>query len=175
MNYREQLETQRLILRSPTLADADAYYSWGSNPENVRYMAWGPNDMEQTKAYLASVRIGMDFAIVLKESGAVIGSCGVYPDSAGDTGELGWILHMDYHKQGLGTELCAKLIQYGFKDLNLRRLKAPCAAVNYGSCRIMERNGMRREATHVKAFWARVDKEWVDEAVYAILGEEYNL
>jgi hypothetical protein len=32
---------------------------------------------------------------------------------------------------------------------------------------------MRREALHVKGFWARVDKEWVDEAVYAILAEEY--
>ena len=32
---------------------------------------------------------------------------------------------------------------------------------------------MRREALHVKAFWARVDKEWIDKAVYAILSEEF--
>jgi RimJ/RimL family protein N-acetyltransferase len=37
----------------------------------------------------------------------------------------------------------------------------------------MERNNMRREALHIKAFWARVDKEWVDMAIYAILAEEY--
>ena len=66
-----------------------------------------------------------------------------------------------------------ELIRYGFEVLKLRRLAAPCAAVNYGSYRIMERNGMRREALHVKAFWARVDKEWVDKAEYAILVEEY--
>jgi len=174
MNYREQLETNRLILRPATLADADAYYSWGGNPENVRYMAWGPNTLEQTKEYLAGVRSGQDFAIVLKETGAVIGSCGVYPDGSGDTGELGWILHMDYHKQGLGSELCAELMRYSFKDLKLRRLTAPCAADNYGSYRIMERNGMRREALHKKSFWARVDKEWIDGAVYAILAEEYH-
>jgi RimJ/RimL family protein N-acetyltransferase len=37
----------------------------------------------------------------------------------------------------------------------------------------MERNGMRREAFHVKAAWARVDKEWVDKVEYAILAEEW--
>jgi len=38
----------------------------------------------------------------------------------------------------------------------------------------VERNGMRREALHNKKFWVRVDKEWIDEAVYAILDEEYK-
>ena len=174
MNYREQLETERLVLRLATLDDGDAFYSWGGNPDNVRWMAWGPNTMEQTMDYLKSVRRGMDFAVVLKESGAVIGSCGVYPDSDNDTGELGWILHMDFWKHGYGTEMCGELIRYGFEELKLRRLTAPCAAVNYGSYRIMERNGMRREALHIKAFWARVDKEWVDELKYAILSEEYH-
>jgi len=32
---------------------------------------------------------------------------------------------------------------------------------------------MRREALRVKAFWACVDKEWIDEAEYAIRAEEY--
>ncbi|MDR0904561.1 MAG: hypothetical protein LBN00_00060 [Oscillospiraceae bacterium] len=34
-------------------------------------------------------------------------------------------------------------------------------------------NAMRREATKIKAFWAQVDKEWIDEAEYAILAEDY--
>ena len=74
-----------------------------------------------------------------------------------------------------GTEICGELIRYGFEDLELRRIFVPCAAANYGSYRIMERNGMRREALHIKKFWARVDKEWIDEAVYAILAEEYAM
>jgi len=101
-------------------------------------------------------------------------SCGVYPDTSSDTGELGWILHKDHWKYGYGTELGGELIRYGFEILKMRRLIAPCAAVNYGSCRVMERNGMRREALHVKAFWARVDNEWIDESIYAILSEEYT-
>ena len=175
MAIRETLETERLILRSIIPSDFEAVHSWASNPENTRYMAWGPNTEKQTREFISSfVTTGKDFAVVLKESGKVIGSCGVYPDSDNDTGELGWILHKDYWKHGYGTELGGELIRYGFDDLKLRRLTAPCAAVNYGSYRVMERNGMRREALHVKAFWARIDKEWVDKAVYAILAEEYK-
>jgi RimJ/RimL family protein N-acetyltransferase len=175
MNYIETLETKRTLLRPLRMEDFGAVHSWGSNPANTRYMAWGPNDEAQTREFLSSVKPGRDFAVVLKGAGAgaAIGSCGVYPDVAGDTGELGWILHMDYWKQGYGTELAGELIRYGFEDLKLRRLFAPCAAANYGSYRIMERNGMRREAVHVKAFWARVDREWIDEAIYAILADEY--
>ena len=167
------LETDRLILRPLNPDDFEAVHSWAGSPANTRYMAWGPNTEEQTREFLAITKPGKDFAVVLKGTDKVIGSCGIYPDSDNDTGELGWILHMDYWKRGYGTELGGELIRYGFEDLTLRRISAPCAAANYGSCRVMERNGMRREALNVKAFWARVDKEWIDNAVYAILAEEY--
>jgi len=169
------LETDRLILRPLSQADFEAVHSWAGNPANTRYLSWGPNSEEQTREYLdlAATKAGKDFAVVLKESGRVIGSCGVFPDDDNDTGTLGWVLHMDHWKRGYGTEIGGELIRYGFEELNLRRLIAPCAAVNYGSYRVMERNGMRREALHVKAFWARVDKQWIDLAVYAILAEEY--
>jgi len=175
MMYRNELTTERLLLRPLTPGDFTAVHSWGSNPENVRYMAFGPNTEEDTRAFLerAANKPGREFGIVIKETGALVGSCGIYPNEANDTADMGWILHMDHWKKGYGEELCGALIRYGFEDLKLRRLFAPCAAVNYGSYRIMERNGMRREALFRKAFWARVDKEWVDEAVYAILAEEY--
>ena len=170
---KTELETKRLILRPLTPDDFEAVHSWASNPENTRFMKWGPNTEEQTLDFLNNVKPGKDFAVVLKNSNMVIGSCGIYSNSANDTGELGWILHKDYWKNGYGTELGGELIRYGFEILKLRRLFAECAAVNYGSGRVMERNAMRREATYIKAFWARVDKEWIDAAGYAILAEEY--
>ncbi len=174
MIYKDTLETERLILRPLRADDFEAVHAWAGNPENTRYMAWGPNTEEQTRSFLASAEPGRDFAVTLKSSYKVIGSCGIYPDAKADTGELGWILNKDHWKRGYGTELGAELIRYGFEDLKLRRIFAPCAAVNYGSYRIMERNGMRREALHVKSFFARVDKEWIDGAEYAILAEEYK-
>jgi RimJ/RimL family protein N-acetyltransferase len=168
------LETERLILRPITPEDFHAAHSWGSNPENTRYMAWGPNTEEQTKEFLAQTKPGYDFAVVLKNSNVVIGSCGIYPEERGYKAEVGWILHKDYWKCGYGTELGHELLRYGFEDLKLGRIQAPCAAVNYGSYRVMERIGMQREALHRKALWARVDEEWIDEVWYAILAEDYH-
>lgn len=173
MACRDQLSTENLTLRPFSPADWEAVHSWAGNPANVRYMAWGPNTEEDTRAFIERTMPGKDFAVELKSAGKVIGSCGIYPDGADGAAELGWILHLDWHRRGYGTELCGELLRYGFEDLGLRRVFAPCAASNYGSYRIMERNGMRREALHAKKFWARVDGEWIDEAVYAVLAEEY--
>ena len=172
------LETKRLILRPLTIDDFEAVHSWAGNPENTRHMAWGPNTEEQTREFTLSAKAGKDFAVTLKETDKVIGSCGVCQDidkdTDKDTAELGWILHKDHWKQGYGTELGAELIRYVFETLKYRRIQTPCAAVNYGSRRVMERNKMRLEGVHIKAFWARADKEWIDLAEYAILAEEYN-
>jgi len=185
MPCKETLETQRLILRPFEITDFEAVHSWAGNPENVRFMAWGPNTEKETREFLECAKLGNDFIVVLKESGEAIGSCGIYSDyqafescntssvESSGTGLVGWVLHMDHWKHGYGSELGRELIRYGFEDLNLRRIQAPCAAANYGSFRVMENSGMRREAYHQKAFWARVDKEWVDMVVYAILAEEY--
>jgi len=172
-NNKSTLVTERLILRLPIADDFEAFHSWASNPDNVRYMAFGPNDVDQTKAFLEGVKSGRDFAVVLKESHSVIGSCGIYPNDANYMGDVGWILHKNYWKRGYGTELGSELIRYGFEELKLGRIQAPCAARNYGSYRVMERIGMQREGLHRKAFWARVDKEWVDKLWYAILAEDY--
>jgi RimJ/RimL family protein N-acetyltransferase len=110
------LKTERLILRPLTPDDFDAVHSWASNPENTRYMAWGPNDADTTRTFLSSSTPGRDFAVVLNETGAVVGSCGIYPDSANDKAELGWILHKDYWKQGYGTELSGALIKPKFPE-----------------------------------------------------------
>jgi [ribosomal protein S5]-alanine N-acetyltransferase len=113
---KSELETKRLILRPLSTNDFEAVHSWAGNPANTRYMGWGPNNEEHTRDFLTSVKEGKDFAVVLRKTGNVIGSGGIYPDSANDTAEIGWILHMDYWKHGYGTEFGGELIRYGFED-----------------------------------------------------------
>ena len=167
------LETERLILRPLMLDDFNAVHSWANNPENTRLMLWGPNNEEETKSFLSKTTPGKDFAVVLKESDNVIGSCGIYPDADNNNGEVGWILHRDYWRHGYGTEIGGALIKYGFEELSLRRIIAEGAAENYGSRRVMERNGMRQEAIYHKAFRIRSEDRWVDAIGYAILAEDY--
>ncbi|MCL2407158.1 MAG: GNAT family N-acetyltransferase [Defluviitaleaceae bacterium] len=171
MNFRNVLKTEHLNLRPFSQNDWQAVHSWASNPENVRFMTFGPNTEEETKAFINTTTPGEDF--IVERDGKAIGSCGIYFDYGGDTGELGWLLHIDHHGQGLGTEICRELLRYGFEDIGLRRIIATCAAENHGSYRIMEKNKMRREAVHIKSRFGRIDNIWLDELLYAILAEEY--
>ena len=177
------LETERLILRPFAEDDFAAVHSYGSNPENVKYMVWGPNSEEDTRKFLSETiekgkrnpALDYDFAVTLKETGKLIGGGGVYLNPERSQGMMGWILHMDYWKRGFGTEFCAELIRFSFEELGLHRVWATCNAENYGSYRVMERNGMRREAHFVQARYGRVHDEhrWYDEYHYGILRDEW--
>ena len=180
------LETPRLILREMTEADVPAIHAWAGNPDNVTYMAWGPNSEEQTQWFVshcietaqAEPRTKFDFVLQLKFTGQVIGSGGIYRKMDNYnrrfiSGEVGWILHMDHWKQGYGSEFCAALLRFGFEELGLNRIYAHSDAENYGSYRIMERNGMRREAVLKQEILGR-DGSWHDGYVYAILREEWD-
>jgi len=177
------LETKRLIIRPLNQNDFEAVHSYASVPENVKYMIFGPNDEKATRDFLAQAEekwkanpiTEYEFAIVLKDTGAVIGGCGIYLRAKSEA-MLGWILHRDYWKQGYGTEFAKTLLKFGFEELKLHRIYATCNTENYGSYRVMEKCGMRREAHFIKNRFGRVDDKevWYDEYHYAMLDEEWK-
>lgn len=177
------LETERLVLRPPTENDFEAVHAYASVPENVYFMVWGPNDEEATRSFLrdcveawkADPIIKYDFAITLKDSGRMIGACGIYLNQDRTEAMAGWILHRDYWKQGYMPEAALALLKFGFETLKLHRIYATCNADNYGSYRVMEKVGMRREAHFIKSRFGRVgDKQvWYDQYHYAMLDEEW--
>ncbi len=178
-----ELLAARLRLREYAAEDFAAVHSYAGNLENIRYMLFGPNSEDSTRAFLETAvrqareepRLHYDFAAVERASGAVIGGCGISLNKARNMAEVGWVLHRDYWKRGYGTELAGALLRFGFEELKLHRIFASCHAANYGSYRVMERNGMRREAYFVKARAGRPEsgEAWHDELHYAILEEEW--
>lgn len=178
-----KLTTERLRLRPFEEDDFDAVHSYASVYDNVRYMIWGPNSEEETRNFIKNAmeqskavpQQKYDFAVTLKDGGQLIGGCGIYLKSPGEA-EIGWILHRNYWKQGYGTEFARELLRFGFENLNLHRIYATCYARNYGSYRVMEHNGMRREGCFLKNRPGRLcdAEKWYDEFHYAILEEEWK-
>jgi [ribosomal protein S5]-alanine N-acetyltransferase len=177
------LETGRLILRTLLPQDFDDVHSYASVPENSIYMEWGPNTVEETLAFIqASISQAEEdpctnhqYAAVLKETGRLIGACNLVIRC--DHAEIGWILHRDYWKQGYGPEMGKAMLQHGFDELKLHRITARCDAENYGSYRVMEKIGMRREGLFLQARPAnKLSKQkYGDELIYAILKEEWDI
>lgn len=177
------LETERLILRPFCAGDFAAVHAYGSVPENVKYMLWGPNREEDTRAFLRECEADWradpirdyEFAVTCKPDGRVIGGCNIMRGNSSHEAMLGWILHRDYWRQGITPEAARAMLAYCFGTLGLHRVYATCHAENYGSYRVMEKIGMRREAHFHKSRFKRVGgKEvWFDELHYAILKDEW--
>ncbi|NLP37570.1 MAG: GNAT family N-acetyltransferase [Firmicutes bacterium] len=179
-----KLETDRLILRPLGTKDFDTYYSYTSVPENMTYMIFGPYTPEEAMRFLKMCETWWqedpppiyEFAVILKETGKMIGNSGIYMDDERRlTGMLGWCFHRDYWNKGYATESVQALLKFGFEELKLHRIHAECNADNIGSARVMEKVGMRREGHFIKNRFDRVGdkKMWYDEFFYGILREEY--
>lgn len=144
-----KLATKRLILRPFTSDDFTNIHNYSSKKSVTKYMEWGPNTQEETLNFLNSVLAHnnedgstYDFMVTLKETGTVIGACGVYFKD-NEAPFLGWVYDDVYWNKGYGTEVGRALLSFVFNKLNVPRIEATCHASNIGSKRIMEKIGMR--------------------------------
>jgi ribosomal-protein-alanine N-acetyltransferase len=147
-----ELETERLLLRKMRLDDARAMFAYASDPEVTRYVLFETHrSIEDSRAFLRYAEEGYErgdfggWGLVLKDSGAFIGTCGVdvgyAPEHA--RAELGYVLSRDHWGKGLMPEA----IRFGFGRMELNRIQARCMAENTASARVMEKAGMTYEGT----------------------------
>jgi RimJ/RimL family protein N-acetyltransferase len=175
-----EFETERLLFRKFRKSDFPVVYDWLGSIENMKYRK-APLSEAETYSYLdwaissadAEECTDFEFAAVLKETGALIGSASLLRLTSEP--ELGWTLHRNYWRQGLGTQMGKALLDFGFGTLGLYRIIAGCNANNTASYRIMEKIGMRREAHFIKAQRGNIglNFQWCDRYQYAILKEEW--
>lgn len=175
------LQTDRLILRDFVVDDWRATHIYGSNPEVVRYMEWGPNDEATTRAFIERVvafqhdqpRRDFELAITLREGGQLIGGCGFHvSDPQNRAGWLGYILARKHWGQGYATETARALLRFGFENFGLHRIWATCDPRNVASAHVLEKIGMRREG-HLRENKLQRGS-WRDSYLYAILEEEFR-
>lgn len=172
------LETERVLLRPMRVSDAADMYDYAKDPEVTRYLLWKPHtDIAYTREYLEYLagryRLGMhyEWAVVLKSTNRMIGTCGFAAiDCAHNSGEIGYVLHPDYHGQGLMSEAARRVLAFGFEELKLHRIEARFIDGNDASRRLMERLGMRFEGIRRGAML--IKGEYRDIGTYAILATD---
>jgi RimJ/RimL family protein N-acetyltransferase len=174
------IRTERLLLREFHADDFDAVHAYGSDPEVARYMEWGPNTPDDTRAFLDRAMTSLsawprfDFGLVIEHlaEGMPIGSIDLrLRDAANRTAEIGYCLNSDYWRQGIVHEASRALLDVAFKTLGLHRVIATCDVRNTGSYGVMEKLGLRREGL------LRQDRQikgaWRDTYLYAVLAQEW--
>ncbi len=173
------LETERLVLRRFTEADADDLFDLDGDPEVTRFLTGGkptPRDEirdETLPRFLDYYERFAGFgywAAVEKPTGEFLGWFAFHPPEGGDPAEveLGYRLRRSAWGKGYATEGSRALIRKGFADLGVRRVVAETMAVNAASRRVMEKAGL----TYGRTFY----REWSDPIAGAERGEvEYTL
>jgi len=174
------LRTERLVLRDYVDEDFEAVHAYGTDPEVVRFMAWGPNDEAATRDFLtrtiaathAIPRTSWELAVTLAETGELVGGCGLMPRRLPyREWELGYVLRRDLWGNGLVPEAARAVAEFGVRQLGAHRLFALIDPANRGSIRVAEGLGMRLEGT--LRYDARIHGEWRDTHVYALLETEW--
>lgn len=164
-----QMETKRLILRNGSLTrptpevlqeDYKRYVLEHEDPS----CSFEHYKDEVTFSFLYAQR-GSEFGYFTmfpKEENKWIGHCNFFPrlcapeitallsPSEGSTNvyrsfevEIGWAVSKFYRGKGYATETATALMEYGFRNLKVRRIVAFTSHDNPASIRVMEKVGMR--------------------------------
>lgn len=173
------LETDRFLLRKLIMDDTDDMFEYSKNGEVTKYLTWSPHpNKAYTFDYLSYLqnryRTGdfYDWAVVCKDSGKMIGTCGFTRFHFAHNGaEIGYVINPDYSGQGVATEVSARVLRYGFENLLLERIECRYMIENAASRRVMEKNGMIFEGVCRKGML--IKGVYRDIGICAILREDF--
>ncbi|WP_411084307.1 GNAT family N-acetyltransferase [Streptomyces sp. cmx-18-6] len=167
------LETDRLVLRPFTDADAPHLLALDNDPEVMRYINGGRPTTADAIRERTLPRLLHDhpctgargfWAAEEKDTGVFLGWFELRPlaDDDPTVVELGYRLNRASWGRGYATEGARALVREGFTHLGAERVTANTMAVNAGSRRVMEKAGL----TFLRAY----AEDWPD----AIEGSEHG-
>ncbi|HBY93328.1 MAG TPA: GNAT family N-acetyltransferase [Chloroflexi bacterium] len=146
------LETERLVLRRFTAADAEKLFDLDSDPEVMRFLSGGtptPRDVIQNDILPRFLRYDERFpgygfwAAIEKATGDFLGWFSFRPsEGAPDEVRLGFRLRRAAWGKGYATEGSRALIRKGFTELGAQRVVATTYQDNLASRRVLEKVGM---------------------------------
>ena len=160
-----RLETERLILRPWTEADAESLYEYARDPRVGPAAGWPVHtSVENSREVIRTVLSAPEnYAVCLKTDNRAIGCVGLtvgeksnlkLPDTEG---EIGYWIGVPFWGQGLIPEAVRELIRRGFEDLGLSTLWCGYFEGNDKSRRVQEKCGFTYHHTNEDVHWKAMD------------------
>lgn len=139
------LETERLTLRAPRLADAKTVSMLAADRRIAENTARIPHPYRLSDAenFIAGANKpgGEQVYLITLRDKAVIGACSIAQQDGAP--EIGYWLGSDYWGKGYATEAVHALIDYAFTDLGYDALHAGARVTNPASRRVLEKCGFQ--------------------------------
>jgi RimJ/RimL family protein N-acetyltransferase len=139
------LETKRLVLRAPRLADGKAIAALANDRRIAENTARIPHPYKIADAESwisgANIEPGEETYLITLD-GAPIGGCGL-DQREGPAPEISYWLGARYWGKGYTTEAVRALIDHAFTDLGLPALQSSVRVTNQASRRVLEKCGFQ--------------------------------
>ena len=112
----------------------------------------------------------LHLAILLRESGTLVGGVGLRLEQEHRRAELGYWIGVPHWGKGYATEAARAVVQHGFKKLGLHRIYAGHFVGNQASANVLRKIGMRHEGcqrAHILK-WGK----FLDQELYGMLAPD---
>ena len=172
------IETDRLILRKPTVDDAEAIFNnWANDPIVTKHLSWEPHkSIDVTREYLNNKLekkqddgYMFDWLVILKETNEIIGEITAVKVSViNKFVEMGHCYGRKYWNKGYATEALKAFIQYMFKLVGVEKVIACHSSENPASGKVMIKAGMHYDAALPKYVVDKASGKRVDLLYYSI-------
>ena len=145
------LESERLRLRRFTPDDLDLYARLSANPHVMRYVGGVKTRAQSEESFKTRVLeyyeqfpgLGI-WATTMRSGGECIG-LHLLNNIQGETHiQVGYLLFPEYWRRGFATEMCVRLLRYGFAERELPVICAITNLPNVESQRVLLKSGLIR-------------------------------
>ncbi|WP_334092742.1 glutamine-hydrolyzing GMP synthase [Helicobacter typhlonius] len=156
-------ESERVFLRPYTQADFAALhkivsdkqtmYAWGQGFSKKQSQEW----LDKQLAHYQQYSFGI-WAIIEKQSGAIIGNAGLNHTEISLKGktqkivEIGYLLHRNFWGKGYGSEVARMCVKYGFETLGLEEVYCLIKEDNKASIKVAKMLEMELIGKHIKNY-----------------------
>lgn len=182
MLYHRILETERIRLRALEPEDIDTLYNWENCTDNWWISSTiAPFSRDILRQYIESsyqdIYTSKQLRLIVEAKDLAnlpIGAIDLFdfePNSR--RAGIGILISEKYRHNHYGSEALERMVEYGFKVLNLHQLYANVAAVNADSFKMFQHTGFT--VVGLKKQWIRTPTGWVDEYLLQRINETNSL
>lgn len=171
-NLFHNLRGKNIYFKALTTEDTMEIHSFTSDPDVSRFIGWKlMTSIKETKDHIENMikREGegtyLYASIALKSTNEIIGTAMIFNFSReAKHAEIGYVIKKDSWGKGYGTETVGLLSDFSFSTLKLHKLHANIVDTNYGSGKVLEKNGFELEGRLRDYYY--IDGRYLDGLIF---------
>lgn len=171
------VRTDRLVLRLPTMADAEAILGYMNDPEVAEMQDWDlPRTADDVAQRIERINAagwpapGEWVNLTIEAEGRCVGDLACHLDDQSAVAEVGYTLAREHWGKGYATEALGALVDHLLATRPVHRLAASLDPANVRSMRVLESTGFAVEGLSRRSYPMR--GRWDDDLRYAMLRED---